>query len=62
MQHYEFLYKETEIKKLTSELYFLVSKTVQLLFDINLYKHFEFNQWTESTDTIINVINMLKPV
>jgi hypothetical protein len=60
MQHYEFVYEVAEIKKLTSELYFLISKIVQLLFELNLYKHFEFNQWTESTDRIVNVINNLK--
>ena len=60
MQHYEFIYEASEIRQLTRELYFLVAKIVKSLFDIELYKHFEFNQWTESDDRVTDIIRNLK--
>ena len=60
MQHYEFVYEVSKIKKLTIELYYLVAKVVKSLFDLDLYKHFEFNQWTESDDRVVDIIRNLK--
>ena len=60
MQHYEFMYELSEIRKLTRELYFLVAKIIKAFFDIELYKYFEFNQWTETDDRVADIIQNLK--
>jgi hypothetical protein len=59
MQHYEFVYELTDISRLTRELYFLAAKAVKRLFNLDLYKHFEFNQWTETDDKVADIIKNL---
>ena len=60
MQHYEFIFELLEIRKLTRELYFIVAKIIKSFFDIELYKYFEFNQWTETDDRVADIIQNLK--
>ena len=59
IQHYEFIFELLEIRKLIRELYFIVAKIIKTFFDIELYKYFEFNQWTETDDRVADVIRNL---
>jgi len=60
MQHYEFRYDLDEIRELGKRLYFLASKVVLGLFEVDIKKYFEFDQWTDEEDVVVDVIKNLK--
>jgi hypothetical protein len=60
MQHYEFSYEISELRKLSRDLYLVISKITHSLYSIELLEYFEFDHWSEQEDPIYEVIKNLR--
>jgi hypothetical protein len=60
MQHYEFSYELSELRRLSRELYLVISKIANSLFSIDLVKYFEYDHWSENEDPIYEIIKNVR--
>ena len=60
IQHYEFDYDLESARDLSRQLFTVISHFLNSIFDINVDRYFEFDQWCDDEDPIAVVIRNLR--